>query len=161
MCEGFLGWDCCTSRPCSVGLVITHLSLFLFLCYGYQMLGEASPVNIVSKLNQLISLLSSIEEKVVIYIYIHIYSYFMLPSYHLLLLVMLLLCLLFIISAILCNSKISLLWLYCSRCSVESPNAIQYTQSLLQVKTLLIEGPDSTHRRSLIPPVTFEVNILL
>ncbi|KAK2514417.1 Inpp5d [Columba guinea] len=53
-----------------------------------QMLGEASPVNIVSKLNQLISLLSSIEEK---------------------------------------------------------------------VKTLLIEGPDSTHRRSLIPPVTFEV----
>uniref|UniRef100_A0A8C3CGW1 phosphatidylinositol-3,4,5-trisphosphate 5-phosphatase n=1 Tax=Cairina moschata TaxID=8855 RepID=A0A8C3CGW1_CAIMO len=75
-------------RPCSVGLVITHLSLFLFLCYGYQMLGEASPVNIVSKLNQLISLLSSIEEK---------------------------------------------------------------------VKTLLIEGPDSTHRRSLIPPVTFEV----
>ncbi|NXE38730.1 SHIP1 phosphatase, partial [Ptilorrhoa leucosticta] len=54
-----------------------------------QMLGEASPVNIVLKLNQLISLLSSIEEKV--------------------------------------------------------------------VKTLLIEGPDSTHRRSLIPPVTFEV----
>ncbi|XP_071668503.1 phosphatidylinositol 3,4,5-trisphosphate 5-phosphatase 1 isoform X4 [Patagioenas fasciata] len=53
-----------------------------------QMLGEASPVNIVSKLNQMISLLSSIEEK---------------------------------------------------------------------VKTLLIEGPDSTHRRSLIPPVTFEV----
>ncbi|NXA08339.1 SHIP1 phosphatase, partial [Sapayoa aenigma] len=53
-----------------------------------QMLGEASPVNIVLKLNQLISLLSSIEEK---------------------------------------------------------------------VKTLLIEGPDSTHRRSLIPPVTFEV----
>ncbi|NWR78430.1 SHIP1 phosphatase, partial [Centropus unirufus] len=54
-----------------------------------QILGEASPVNIVLKLNQLISLLSSIEEKV--------------------------------------------------------------------VKTLLIEGPDSTHRRSLIPPVTFEV----
>uniref|UniRef100_A0A8C9ERK8 phosphatidylinositol-3,4,5-trisphosphate 5-phosphatase n=1 Tax=Pavo cristatus TaxID=9049 RepID=A0A8C9ERK8_PAVCR len=53
-----------------------------------QILGEASPVNIVLKLNQLISLLSSIEEK---------------------------------------------------------------------VKTLLIEGPDSTHRRSLIPPVTFEV----
>uniref|UniRef100_A0A8C4V5V4 phosphatidylinositol-3,4,5-trisphosphate 5-phosphatase n=1 Tax=Falco tinnunculus TaxID=100819 RepID=A0A8C4V5V4_FALTI len=53
-----------------------------------QMLGEASPVNIVLKLNQLIALLSSIEEK---------------------------------------------------------------------VKTLLIEGPDSTHRRSLIPPVTFEV----
>uniref|UniRef100_A0A8D2PFL9 phosphatidylinositol-3,4,5-trisphosphate 5-phosphatase n=1 Tax=Zosterops lateralis melanops TaxID=1220523 RepID=A0A8D2PFL9_ZOSLA len=53
-----------------------------------QMLGEASPVNIVLKLNQLTSLLSSIEEK---------------------------------------------------------------------VKTLLIEGPDSTHRRSLIPPVTFEV----
>ncbi|NWT87233.1 SHIP1 phosphatase, partial [Lanius ludovicianus] len=53
-----------------------------------QMLGEASPVNIVLKLNQLISLLSSIEEK---------------------------------------------------------------------VKTLLIEGPDLTHRRSLIPPVTFEV----
>ncbi|NWV40901.1 SHIP1 phosphatase, partial [Grantiella picta] len=53
-----------------------------------QMLGEASPGNIVLKLNQLISLLSSIEEK---------------------------------------------------------------------VKTLLIEGPDSTHRRSLIPPVTFEV----
>ncbi|XP_009884834.1 PREDICTED: phosphatidylinositol 3,4,5-trisphosphate 5-phosphatase 1 [Charadrius vociferus] len=53
-----------------------------------QMIGEASPVNIVMKLNQLISLLSSIEEK---------------------------------------------------------------------VKTLLIEGPDSTHRRSLIPPVTFEV----
>ncbi|NXO86792.1 SHIP1 phosphatase, partial [Sitta europaea] len=53
-----------------------------------QMLGEASPVSIVLKLNQLISLLSSIEEK---------------------------------------------------------------------VKTLLIEGPDSTHRRSLIPPVTFEV----
>ncbi|NXQ58566.1 SHIP1 phosphatase, partial [Anthoscopus minutus] len=53
-----------------------------------QMLGEASPANIVLKLNQLISLLSSIEEK---------------------------------------------------------------------VKTLLIEGPDSTHRRSLIPPVTFEV----
>ncbi|XP_010219061.1 PREDICTED: phosphatidylinositol 3,4,5-trisphosphate 5-phosphatase 1 [Tinamus guttatus] len=53
-----------------------------------QMLGEATPVNIVLKLNQLISLLSSIEEK---------------------------------------------------------------------VKTLLIEGPDSTHRRSLIPPVTFEV----
>ncbi|KFZ57168.1 Phosphatidylinositol 3,4,5-trisphosphate 5-phosphatase 1, partial [Antrostomus carolinensis] len=53
-----------------------------------QMLGEASPVNIVLKLNQMISLLSSIEEK---------------------------------------------------------------------VKTLLIEGPDSTHRRSLIPPVTFEV----
>ncbi|XP_042741301.1 phosphatidylinositol 3,4,5-trisphosphate 5-phosphatase 1 isoform X3 [Lagopus leucura] len=53
-----------------------------------QMLGEASPVNIVLKLNQLVSLLSSIEEK---------------------------------------------------------------------VKTLLIEGPDSTHRRSLIPPVTFEV----
>ncbi|NXK68046.1 SHIP1 phosphatase, partial [Sylvietta virens] len=53
-----------------------------------QMLGEASPINIVLKLNQLISLLSSIEEK---------------------------------------------------------------------VKTLLIEGPDSTHRRSLIPPVTFEV----
>uniref|UniRef100_A0A8C8AJ78 phosphatidylinositol-3,4,5-trisphosphate 5-phosphatase n=1 Tax=Otus sunia TaxID=257818 RepID=A0A8C8AJ78_9STRI len=65
-----------------------YLSLFLFLCCGYQMLGEASPVNIVLKLNQLISLLSSIEEK---------------------------------------------------------------------VKTLLIEGPDSTHRRSLIPPVTFEV----
>ncbi|NWH61096.1 SHIP1 phosphatase, partial [Geococcyx californianus] len=54
-----------------------------------QILGEASPVNIVLKLNQMISLLSSIEEKV--------------------------------------------------------------------VKTLLIEGPDSTHRRSLIPPVTFEV----
>ncbi|KFO82133.1 Phosphatidylinositol 3,4,5-trisphosphate 5-phosphatase 1, partial [Cuculus canorus] len=53
-----------------------------------QILGEPSPVNIVLKLNQLISLLSSIEEK---------------------------------------------------------------------VKTLLIEGPDSTHRRSLIPPVTFEV----
>ncbi|NXF71490.1 SHIP1 phosphatase, partial [Sclerurus mexicanus] len=53
-----------------------------------QMVGEGSPVNIVLKLNQLISLLSSIEEK---------------------------------------------------------------------VKTLLIEGPDSTHRRSLIPPVTFEV----
>ncbi|XP_049659468.1 phosphatidylinositol 3,4,5-trisphosphate 5-phosphatase 1 isoform X3 [Accipiter gentilis] len=53
-----------------------------------QILSEASPVNIVLKLNQLISLLSSIEEK---------------------------------------------------------------------VKTLLIEGPDSTHRRSLIPPVTFEV----
>ncbi|XP_052659415.1 phosphatidylinositol 3,4,5-trisphosphate 5-phosphatase 1 isoform X3 [Harpia harpyja] len=53
-----------------------------------QILSEASPVNIVFKLNQLISLLSSIEEK---------------------------------------------------------------------VKTLLIEGPDSTHRRSLIPPVTFEV----
>ncbi|XP_061861671.1 phosphatidylinositol 3,4,5-trisphosphate 5-phosphatase 1 [Colius striatus] len=53
-----------------------------------QLLGEASPVNIVLKLNQLISSLSSIEEK---------------------------------------------------------------------VKTLLIEGPDSTHRRSLIPPVTFEV----
>ncbi|XP_071608051.1 phosphatidylinositol 3,4,5-trisphosphate 5-phosphatase 1 isoform X3 [Heliangelus exortis] len=53
-----------------------------------QMLGEASPVNIILKLNQLISLLTSIEEK---------------------------------------------------------------------VKTLLIEGPDSTHRRSLIPPVTFEV----
>ncbi|NXT82126.1 SHIP1 phosphatase, partial [Zapornia atra] len=53
-----------------------------------QMLGEVSPVNIVLKLNQLISLLSSIEEK---------------------------------------------------------------------VKALLIEGPDSTHRRSLIPPVTFEV----
>uniref|UniRef100_A0A669QMY2 phosphatidylinositol-3,4,5-trisphosphate 5-phosphatase n=1 Tax=Phasianus colchicus TaxID=9054 RepID=A0A669QMY2_PHACC len=30
-------------------------------------------------------------------------------------------------------------------------------QVLFQVKTLLIEGPDSTHRRSLIPPVTFEV----
>ncbi|XP_068001427.1 phosphatidylinositol 3,4,5-trisphosphate 5-phosphatase 1 isoform X6 [Melanerpes formicivorus] len=53
-----------------------------------QMLGEASPVNIVLKLNQLVSLLSSIEDK---------------------------------------------------------------------VKALLIEGPDSTHRRSLIPPVTFEV----
>ncbi|NXU53204.1 SHIP1 phosphatase, partial [Turnix velox] len=53
-----------------------------------QMMGEVSPVNILLKLNQLISLLSSIEEK---------------------------------------------------------------------VKTLLIEGPDSTHRRSLIPPVTFEV----
>nr|XP_032657536.1 phosphatidylinositol 3,4,5-trisphosphate 5-phosphatase 1 [Chelonoidis abingdonii] len=53
-----------------------------------QLLGEASPVNVVLKLNQLISLLSSAEEK---------------------------------------------------------------------VKTLLIEGPDSTHRRSLIPPVTFEV----
>ncbi|XP_057238330.1 phosphatidylinositol 3,4,5-trisphosphate 5-phosphatase 1 isoform X1 [Malurus melanocephalus] len=53
-----------------------------------QIFGEASPLNIVLKLNQLISLLSSIEEK---------------------------------------------------------------------VKTLLIEGPDSTHRRSLIPPVTFEV----
>ncbi|NWX85336.1 SHIP1 phosphatase, partial [Nothoprocta pentlandii] len=53
-----------------------------------QMLGEATPVNIQLKLNQLISLLSSIEEK---------------------------------------------------------------------AKTLLIEGPDATHRRSLIPPVTFEV----
>ncbi|XP_014454445.1 phosphatidylinositol 3,4,5-trisphosphate 5-phosphatase 1 isoform X2 [Alligator mississippiensis] len=53
-----------------------------------QLLGEASPVNVVLKLNQLISLLSSIEDK---------------------------------------------------------------------VKTLLIEGPDSTHRRSLIPPITFEV----
>ncbi|KAM9127814.1 phosphatidylinositol 3,4,5-trisphosphate 5-phosphatase 1 isoform 3-T3 [Pangshura tecta] len=53
-----------------------------------QLLGEASPVSVVLKLNQLISLLSSAEEK---------------------------------------------------------------------VKTLLIEGPDSTHRRSLIPPVTFEV----
>ncbi|KFQ07458.1 Phosphatidylinositol 3,4,5-trisphosphate 5-phosphatase 1, partial [Leptosomus discolor] len=53
-----------------------------------QMLSEASPVNIVLKLNQLISLLSSIEEK---------------------------------------------------------------------VKTVLVEGPDSTHRRSLIPPVVFEV----
>uniref|UniRef100_A0A8C0J0Q9 phosphatidylinositol-3,4,5-trisphosphate 5-phosphatase n=1 Tax=Chelonoidis abingdonii TaxID=106734 RepID=A0A8C0J0Q9_CHEAB len=29
--------------------------------------------------------------------------------------------------------------------------------SIDSVKTLLIEGPDSTHRRSLIPPVTFEV----
>uniref|UniRef100_K7F2C1 phosphatidylinositol-3,4,5-trisphosphate 5-phosphatase n=1 Tax=Pelodiscus sinensis TaxID=13735 RepID=K7F2C1_PELSI len=53
-----------------------------------QLLGEASPANVVQKLNQLIFLLSSVEEK---------------------------------------------------------------------VKTLLIEGPDSTHRRSLIPPVTFEV----
>uniref|UniRef100_A0A8C2TYF5 phosphatidylinositol-3,4,5-trisphosphate 5-phosphatase n=1 Tax=Coturnix japonica TaxID=93934 RepID=A0A8C2TYF5_COTJA len=57
--------------------------LLALLCKGLF-----SPVNIVLKLNQLISLLSSIEEK---------------------------------------------------------------------VKTLLIEGPDSTHRRSLIPPVTFEV----
>lgn len=40
------------------------ISLFLFLCCGYQILSEASPVNIVLKLNQLISLLSSIEEKV-------------------------------------------------------------------------------------------------
>ncbi|NXN99182.1 SHIP1 phosphatase, partial [Rhinopomastus cyanomelas] len=53
-----------------------------------QVLGEASPASVTLKLNQLISLLSSIEEK---------------------------------------------------------------------VKTLLIEGPESTHRRSLIPPVTFEV----
>uniref|UniRef100_A0A8C3DPE1 phosphatidylinositol-3,4,5-trisphosphate 5-phosphatase n=1 Tax=Corvus moneduloides TaxID=1196302 RepID=A0A8C3DPE1_CORMO len=43
-----------------------------------QMLGEASPVNIVLKLNQLISLLSSIEEKVVFP------SYFISSSYHLL-----------------------------------------------------------------------------
>uniref|UniRef100_A0A8C4V3P4 phosphatidylinositol-3,4,5-trisphosphate 5-phosphatase n=1 Tax=Falco tinnunculus TaxID=100819 RepID=A0A8C4V3P4_FALTI len=57
--------------------------LLTLLCKGLF-----SPVNIVLKLNQLIALLSSIEEK---------------------------------------------------------------------VKTLLIEGPDSTHRRSLIPPVTFEV----
>uniref|UniRef100_A0A669R3L8 phosphatidylinositol-3,4,5-trisphosphate 5-phosphatase n=1 Tax=Phasianus colchicus TaxID=9054 RepID=A0A669R3L8_PHACC len=58
------------------------------LCLSLGQLGSSSPVNIVLKLNQLVSLLSSIEEK---------------------------------------------------------------------VKTLLIEGPDSTHRRSLIPPVTFEV----
>jgi len=48
------------------------------------MLGEASPVNIVLKLNQLISLLSSIEEKV------EFYSSFILSSRHLLPLVMLL-----------------------------------------------------------------------
>lgn len=42
------------------------------------MLGEASPVNIVLKLNQLISLLSSIEEKVLFP------SYFISSSCHLL-----------------------------------------------------------------------------
>lgn len=46
-----------------MGLVITHLPLFVPVL-RFQMLGEASPVNIVLKLNQLISLLSSIEEKV-------------------------------------------------------------------------------------------------
>uniref|UniRef100_A0A8C4WKC2 phosphatidylinositol-3,4,5-trisphosphate 5-phosphatase n=1 Tax=Gopherus evgoodei TaxID=1825980 RepID=A0A8C4WKC2_9SAUR len=34
-----------------------------------------------------------------------------------------------------------------------------HMHEFLQVKTLLIEGPDSTHRRSLIPPVTFEVKV--
>lgn len=61
------------------------ICLFLFLCCGYQMLGEASPVNIVLKLNQLVSLLSSIEEKV------HFSSYFIASSCHLSPLVMLLL----------------------------------------------------------------------
>uniref|UniRef100_A0A8D2LE76 phosphatidylinositol-3,4,5-trisphosphate 5-phosphatase n=1 Tax=Varanus komodoensis TaxID=61221 RepID=A0A8D2LE76_VARKO len=32
-----------------------------------------------------------------------------------------------------------------------------YVLAFLQVKKVLIEGPESTHRRSLIPPVTFEV----
>lgn len=63
MCEVFLELVCCASSLCEFGNYAS-LSLFLFLYCGYQMLGEASPVNIVSKLNQLISLLSSIEEKV-------------------------------------------------------------------------------------------------
>ncbi|RMC02208.1 hypothetical protein DUI87_21375 [Hirundo rustica rustica] len=59
--EVFLGLH---SRLCSVGLVITHLPLSFVPVLRFQVLGEASPVNIVLKLNQLISLLSSIEEKV-------------------------------------------------------------------------------------------------
>uniref|UniRef100_A0A8C3XN54 phosphatidylinositol-3,4,5-trisphosphate 5-phosphatase n=2 Tax=Chelydra serpentina TaxID=8475 RepID=A0A8C3XN54_CHESE len=38
-----------------------------------------------------------------------------------------------------------------------SDSVYTHMHEFLQVKTLLIEGPDSTHRRSLIPPVTFEV----
>uniref|UniRef100_A0A8C8VLK9 phosphatidylinositol-3,4,5-trisphosphate 5-phosphatase n=1 Tax=Pelusios castaneus TaxID=367368 RepID=A0A8C8VLK9_9SAUR len=41
--------------------------------------------------------------------------------------------------------------------STGSKSSNRYLYEFLQVKTLLIEGPDSTHRRSLIPPVTFEV----
>uniref|UniRef100_A0A674I2H5 phosphatidylinositol-3,4,5-trisphosphate 5-phosphatase n=1 Tax=Terrapene triunguis TaxID=2587831 RepID=A0A674I2H5_9SAUR len=43
------------------------------------------------------------------------------------------------------------------RSQVSSTGRNTHMHEFLQVKTLLIEGPDSTHRRSLIPPVTFEV----
>lgn len=80
---------------CGLG---NHPSPSLFVpVLRFQILGEASPVNIVLKLNQLISLLSSIEEKV------EFSSYFISSSCHLLPLV----CFLFILSAVLCHSKIA------------------------------------------------------
>lgn len=81
------------------------------------MLGEASPVNIVLKLNQLTSLLSSIEEKV------EFSSYFISSSCPPLPLVGFL----FIISAVLCCSKIVLFSFHSSQCNAESQNAINYT----------------------------------
>lgn len=89
LCEVFLGLHC---RLCSVGLLITHLPLFVPVLW-FQMLGEASPVTIVLKLNQLISLLSSIEEKV------EFSSYFISSCSPLSLV-----CFLFIISTVLCHS---------------------------------------------------------
>lgn len=108
-----------------------------------QVCGEANPINMVTKLSQLTSLLSSIEDKVF-------------------------------------GGSCSFSWLLCGPLSVRECPGVQTLCSLClcpkgchlpfasqlkglvhvcpQVKALLHEGPESPHRRSLIPPVTFEVS---
>lgn len=94
-----------------------------------QVPSEANPINMVAKLSQLTSLLSSIEDKVLTD-----------PPASL---------------AFVCSP------VFASRMS-KSPVLHSY-DSLThhccpQVKALLHEGPESPNRRSLIPPVTFEVS---
>lgn len=115
------------SEPIPPPLAVHQTSFVLILIP--QVPSEANPINMVAKLSQLTSLLSSIEDKVLTD-----------PPASL---------------AFVCSP------VFASRMS-KSPVLHSY-DSLThhccpQVKALLHEGPESPNRRSLIPPVTFEVS---
>lgn len=117
-------------------LALSIPSLFALM---YQVPGEANPINMVAKLSQLTSLLSSIEDKVCGgpcsfpgLLYGPLFAWRM-PRYP-------------------CDS-VPTCTAFPSPPSLKGP-----VRFCPQVKALLHEGPESSHWRSLIPPVTFEVS---
>lgn len=120
------------------------MTVSFFACFLVsQVPGEANPINMVTKLSQLTSLLSSIEDKVLGgggrgFLQLLLASLW----------------------SPLCSENADCAPFDCPKdAAFPSPPSLNgFVHLCPQVKALLHEGPESSHRRSLIPPVTFEVS---
>lgn len=118
----------------------SSVTVSFFACFLIsQVPGEANPINMVTKLSQLTSLLSSIEDKVLGGVLQLLLASLWSP---------------------LCSENADCAPFDCPKdAAFSSPPSLNgFVHLYPQVKALLHEGPESPHRRSLIPPVTFEVS---